>query len=51
MKVKIDDDDKPTYSYKIKKGISEIKGGISILRDLKYPETIILDAKNILKKL
>ncbi|RZD39700.1 MAG: hypothetical protein CXT73_07295 [Methanobacteriota archaeon] len=51
MKVDIDENDKPTYSYKIKKGISKIKGGISILRDLNYPENIILNAKKILNKL
>ena len=45
------EDDKPIYSYKINKGISKIKGGISILRDLKYPNDIILEAKNILNSL
>ena len=51
MKVKMTDDDKPIYSYKINKGISKIKGGISILRDLQYPDDIILEAKNILNSL
>ena len=51
MKVEVDKNDKPKYSYKIKKGVSQIKGGISILRDLKYPNDIILEAKNILDKL
>ena len=30
-----------SYKYKIKKGISEIKGGISILKNLDYPIEII----------
>ena len=51
MKVKMTDEDKPIYSYKINKGISKIKGGISILRDLQYPNDIILEAKNILNSL
>tara|TARA_Y100000741_G_scaffold164180_1_gene123895 strand:+ start:800 stop:2599 length:1800 start_codon:yes stop_codon:yes gene_type:complete len=29
------------FTYKIKKGISKIKGGIKVLRDLEYPEDII----------
>ena len=32
------------FSYKIKKGISKVKGGIKVLKDLEYPEEII---KNI----
>ena len=30
-----------TYTYKMEKGISYIKGGIKVLRDLDYPEEII----------
>lgn len=51
MDTKIDDNDKPIYSYKIIKGYSNIKGGISVLKDLKYPDTIINSAKQILNKL
>ena len=29
------------FSYKIKKGISKIKGGLKVLKDLNYPEEII----------
>ena len=39
------------YTYKIKKGISEIKGGLSVLKKLNYPLEIIENANNILKKI
>ena len=51
MDTKIDDNDKPIYSYKMIKGYSKIKGGISVLKDLDYPENIINSAKDILNKL
>jgi DNA mismatch repair ATPase MutS len=34
-------DNKIRYSYKLTKGISEVKGGISILTDMNYPKEII----------
>jgi DNA mismatch repair ATPase MutS len=34
-------DNKIRYSYKLAKGISEVKGGISILTDMNYPQEII----------
>jgi len=37
----IQKDDKIIYTYKIEKGISEIKGGINILTELNYPKEII----------
>ena len=43
--------DKPKYSYKIKKGISQIKGGISVLQELSYPKEIITKTKIILDML
>jgi len=42
---------KPQYFYKIKDGISEIKGAITVLKDLGYPDNIINNTKEILKKL
>jgi len=36
-----DNDDDFKFTYKIKKGISKIKGGLKVLRDLDYPEDII----------
>ena len=43
--------DKANYTYKMIKGISETKGGISVLKDLKYPNVILKDAKDILLNL
>lgn len=34
-------DNKIRYSYKLAKGISEVKGGINILTDMNYPKEII----------
>ncbi len=47
METKIKDHT-PTYSYKIKKGISKIKGGIVVLKQLNYPTKIIDEANNII---
>ena len=33
--------DKISYSYKLDKGISEVKGGINVLCDMNYPKEII----------
>ena len=41
--------DTPKYSYKLTKGISQIKGGISVLQNLGYPDEIIHKTKEILK--
>ena len=40
--------DEPQYTYKIKKGISEIKGGVSVLQNLNYPIEIIEKTKEIM---
>ena len=40
MKINKKDEDFE-YTYKLKEGISTIKGGISVLKDLEYPEEII----------
>ena len=39
------------YTYRISKGISEIKGGVSILKALNYPSEILKNTKKILKKI
>lgn len=39
------------FNYKIINGISNIKGGVSVLKQLKYPNIIIDVAENILKTL
>tara|TARA_B100000795_G_scaffold268596_3_gene255900 strand:+ start:21842 stop:23533 length:1692 start_codon:yes stop_codon:yes gene_type:complete len=42
------ENDIPTYHYKIIKGISKVKGGITVLRDIGYPEEIINVSRNII---
>ena len=41
----------PIYSYKMKKGISSIKGGICVLRELKYPDIIIKNTEKVINTL
>lgn len=36
------------YTYKVKSGISRIKGGIKVLRDLEYPKEIIENTQKII---
>ena len=33
------------YTYKIKKGISKVKGALKVLKDLEYPENIMINMK------
>lgn len=37
------------FTYKITKGISELKGGMRVLKQLNYPTNVINDASNFLK--
>ena len=51
MHMKIDES--PTngdfiYTYKLQKGISHIKGGVKVLRDLGYPQYIINETKKMI---
>ena len=41
----------PNYTYKMIKGISKIKGGIIVLRQLNYPDKIIQESKKIIRTL
>jgi len=50
MKIEIDMDDFK-YTYKLVKGISEVKGGIKVLKDLDYPIDIINMTSATLKEL
>ena len=43
--------DNSKYYYKIQKGISNIKGGITVLKEIDYPKEILQNAKNILEGL
>jgi DNA mismatch repair ATPase MutS len=42
--------DTGAYLYKIASGISTIKGGLKVLRDLEYPDEIIDNAKRIIER-
>ena len=41
MDVKVLDDGNYKYNYKLKKGISHIKGAIRVLKDMNYPAEIL----------
>ena len=41
----------PEYSYKMVKGVSKIKGGIMVLKQLNYPTKILNEANQIINKL
>ena len=41
----------PEYSYKMVKGVSKIKGGIIVLKQLNYPTKILNEANQIINKL
>lgn len=47
----VQEKDNLTYFYKMILGISNIRGGISVLKQLDYPETIIKAAKQILNSI
>ena len=51
MKIKSNNDDEYTYTYEYIDGISEIRGGVKVLKDLNYPTNIINNARNLLKKI
>ena len=44
-------DEKLEYKYKIIEGISKIKGGVNVLKDLNYPDEIIENTKKIIDDL
>ena len=39
------------YKYTLKKGISKVKGGIKVLRDMEYPDEIIKNTKKEMKQM
>lgn len=47
MIVDVNNDGTFNYTYKIKKGISNIKGGIRVLKDMNYPDHIIKTFEDI----
>ena len=51
MKTEVDNNNNPIYTYKITNGIYTVKGGVSVLRNLEYPENIIKMSTRILEKI
>ena len=41
MDVKMNDGRIDEYTFKLKKGVSNVKGGLSILEEMKYPTAIL----------
>jgi len=41
----------PTYTYKLKEGISKIKGGICVLRELGYPAAILKETERMINQI
>ena len=35
------------YQYKIEKGVTNVKGGIEVLKQMKYPDEIMQTIKNL----
>lgn len=51
MKTIFNNNKDPIYKYKITKGISNVKGGVSVLKNLNYPKKIINMTNDILEKM
>ena len=46
MNIDIDENKEFMYTYKLKKGISSVKGGIKVFKDLDYPKDLINKMQN-----
>ena len=44
-------DNVSTYLYKLVNGKSALKGGVSVLKNLSYPDHILKETQEVLKKL
>ena len=52
MKIEVDNDKYNfKYTYKLEKGISSIKGGFKVLKDLQYPDSLLKSILDISNKL
>ena len=51
MQIKQEENGSISYSYKLHKGISDIKGGVKVLRDLDYPSEIINNTEKLIKEI
>ena len=45
------DDDGMHYSYKLERGISKVRGGVEVLRELEYPDTVVREAAKVVAAL
>ena len=48
MEAYYDQNSKMVYTYKKKKGITKIKGGVEVLKNLNYPNTIVEEATKLI---
>ena len=39
------------YTYKLTKGISDVKGGVKVLKDLEYPDEILKETKKVISEI
>tara|TARA_B100001769_G_scaffold275316_1_gene277187 strand:- start:30401 stop:32083 length:1683 start_codon:yes stop_codon:yes gene_type:complete len=51
MKINTSNDGNFIYTYKLETGISNVKGGVKVLKDLKYPEEIIENTNKLISNL
>jgi DNA mismatch repair ATPase MutS len=51
MKIMNDVNNDFKYTYKLQHGISHIKGGVKVLKDLDYPKEIIERTTSIIREL
>ena len=51
MQIQHEENGSISYSYKLLKGISDIKGGVKVLKDLDYPPDIIHNTEQLIKEI
>ena len=39
------------YSYKLQRGISNVRGGVEVLRELEYPDAVVSEAAKVVSAL
>ena len=48
MKINSNEDGRFDYTYKLVDGVSDIKGGVKVLKDLEYPEGIVSNTQKLM---
>ncbi len=51
MKINSNEDGGFDYTYKLVDGVSDIKGGVKVLKDLEYPEGIVSNTQKLMNKM